>query len=503
MTGSIHDLSNEIILQIFRELTTPGWPIRTLVKRLFEHLQSPAGEHVIHCVEQIDITAGSRSFCAEDLCLEFMAMLPQFSKLRTIRYEGVRYVPSALLAAISDLYPRVDIDLELCGSVSDCRRVLKDCPNIRAFDFTGFPADYIPGTREVAFVEKQPSLTKLGVALQSLRSFYPPQSDAGFKPMCLEELHLDNDDTPDRPSPNNGLSLCCFADLDTLRVLRLQGHNLIASVLDELSGSTHKLESVSIDGGKRRPPRPPYYDLVLRFFASARLREITSRTLDLVSLGLIAFRTNPPQSVAESGVVRLGVIQDELWRLVTLCPNIQRLGIDLPRVELAVELHTLLKPLLQLYHLRHLHLFSYPIVRPNRLDQPFSERNFLRAILITPHGRTMTHSSLSPSRALKLVSSSELVELFHYLRDRKKGVALETLMYRQGCEDDDVEECMLWYMSGRRVLVSYRYHLYWRHVQVPTEPVEVRELYDETQLLWTQKRKLERETFFDEWTFPS
>lgn len=44
MTGSIHDLSNEIILQIFRELTTPGWPIRTLVKRLFEHLQSPAGE---------------------------------------------------------------------------------------------------------------------------------------------------------------------------------------------------------------------------------------------------------------------------------------------------------------------------------------------------------------------------------------------------------------------------------------------------------------------------
>lgn len=207
------------------------------------------------------------------------------------RYEGVRYVPSALLAAISDLYPRVDIDLELCGSVSDCRRVLKDCPNIRAFDFTGFPADYIPGTREVAFVEKQPSLTKLGVALQSLRSFYPPQSDAGFKPMCLEELHLDNDDTPDRPSPNNGLSLCCFADLDTLRVLRLQGHNLIASVLDELSGSTHKLESVSIDGGKRRPPRPPYYDLVLRFFASARLREITSRTLDLVSLGLIAFRT--------------------------------------------------------------------------------------------------------------------------------------------------------------------------------------------------------------------
>ncbi len=77
MTGSIHDLSNEIILQIFQELATPGWPIETLVtstlvcrrfhdlvpsalfrkltiplgtglprwtKRLFEYLQSPAGE---------------------------------------------------------------------------------------------------------------------------------------------------------------------------------------------------------------------------------------------------------------------------------------------------------------------------------------------------------------------------------------------------------------------------------------------------------------------------
>lgn len=77
MTGSIHNLSNEIILQIFRELATPGWPIETLVtstlvcrrfhdlaqsalfrkltiplgtglprwtSRLFEYLQSPAGE---------------------------------------------------------------------------------------------------------------------------------------------------------------------------------------------------------------------------------------------------------------------------------------------------------------------------------------------------------------------------------------------------------------------------------------------------------------------------
>lgn len=101
---------------------------------------------------------------------------------------------------------------------------------------------------------------------------------------------------------------------------------------------------------------------------------------------------------------------------------------------------------------------------PYQLDQPLSEPNFPRAIVITTQGRTQTYSSKSPSSALKLVSSSELVELFHYLRDRKKGVALETLMYRQGCDDDVVEECMLWYMSGRRVLVSYRYHLNWRHV---------------------------------------
>ncbi|CAO1597459.1 hypothetical protein XANCAGTX0491_001266 [Xanthoria calcicola] len=409
MTGSIDDLSNEIILQIFQELATPGWPIETLVnstlvyrrfhdlalpplsrkltislgtgllrwtKRLFEYLQSPSGEHIVHCVEQIDITAGSRSFCADDLFLEFMAMLPQFLKLRTIRimpysiishltplsgrYEGVRYVPSALLAAISDLYPRVDIDLELCGLVHDCRRILKDCPNIRAFDFTGIPGDYIPGTREVASVEKQLSFTKLSVRLQSLRSFFPPQSDAGFQAMCLEELYLDNHDHPDRPSPNKGLSLCHFVDLDTLRVLRLQGHNLIVSVLDELSNSSHKLESVSIDGGKRPPSRSPYYDLILRFFTSARLREITIQNLGprvpwldcisnsgsgLLQLAIHAtdryWRQVTPQSVAESGfgtTLKLDVTQKELWRLVTICPSIQRLGIDLPRVELAVEL---------------------------------------------------------------------------------------------------------------------------------------------------------------------
>lgn len=168
-----------------------------------------------------------------------------------------------------------------------------------------------------------------------------------------------------------------------------------------------------------------------------------------------------------------------------------------------IQRHTLLKPLLQLHHLRHLHLFSHPILTPYQLDQPLNERTFPRAIVITTQGRTKTYSSKSPSSALKLVSTLELVELLHYLRDQKKGVALGTLMYRQGCGDDDVEECMLWYMSGRRVLVSYRYHLNWRHVQVPTEPVEVRELYEGTKLLWTQKKKLERETVFDEWTFPS
>ena len=274
-------------------------------------------------------------------------------------YEGVRYVPSALLAAISDLYPRVDIDLELCGLVHDCRRVLKDCPNIRAFDFTGIPGDYIPGTREVASVEKQPSFTKFSVGLQSLRSFFPSQSDAGFQPMRLEELHLDNHETPNQPSPNKSLSLCHFADLDTLRALRLKGHKLSVSVLDELSNSTHMLESVSIDGGKRPPPRSPYYDLILRFFTSARLREITIQSLgpwvpwlDCISnsgSGLLQlaihetdryWRQVISKIVAENRLgtnLKLGVTQEELWRLVTICPNIQRLGIDIPRVELAVE----------------------------------------------------------------------------------------------------------------------------------------------------------------------
>ena len=106
---------------------------------------------------------------------------------------------------------------------------------------------------------------------------------------------------------------------------------------------------------------------------------------------------------------------------------------------------------------------------------------------------------IASSGESKVVSGQELVELFYYLRDRNPGNLLETLLYRQSSEMSGTEECMLWYMGDRRVLLSYRYRR-----DIPfTETLEVREHYEGTKLVRMEKRELEQDTLFDEETFPS
>ncbi|KAL8807095.1 MAG: hypothetical protein Q9182_000928 [Xanthomendoza sp. 2 TL-2023] len=92
---------------------------------------------------------------------------------------------------------------------------------------------------------------------------------------------------------------------------------------------------------------------------------------------------------------------------------------------------------------------------------------------------------------LEKVDGEDLVKVFYDLRDRKKGKQLETLLYRQ-ISDGEEEECMLWHLGGRRVLLSFRYQ----------RGAEWREMYEGTKLVRMEKRPFEQGRLFDEETFP-
>lgn len=96
------------------------------------------------------------------------------------------------------------------------------------------------------------------------------------------------------------------------------------------------------------------------------------------------------------------------------------------------------------------------------------------------------------SEELELVSGPDLVELFLHLHDRKKGNSLETLLYRHRTERG-TEDVMVWWMGGRRILLSYRYN---------GERFEVREMYEGRKLRSMRKRAVERGTVLSDEFFP-
>ena len=279
----------------------------------------------------------------------------------------MRVIPKALFVAMEGLYPRVCVDIKLCGQRSDCQKILTD--------YSGFHAVNLACLREegqselkdrvnvdITCLLRQSSLTKLRVVFNYGWQFRLPQVEANYKRLSLRELDFESDEVPEQQIPAYRLLLRFFVDLDALKVLRLRKYWLIALVLNDPCISNHKLERVSIRGEKPRPSSRSLtvqqHASIANFFSATALREINLYDimydilwLDLVSTsgsGLLQLSVHTTYDDWWSLVThsqyrgnnnspfrikrRLGVTHDELHKLVTLCPNIERLGIDIQGV---------------------------------------------------------------------------------------------------------------------------------------------------------------------------
>ncbi|KAL9014072.1 MAG: hypothetical protein Q9173_001281 [Seirophora scorigena] len=147
-----------------------------------------------------------------------------------------------------------------------------------------------------------------------------------------------------------------------------------------------------------------------------------------------------------------------------MCPNIERLGLDVSGLTVAEARHGPLDSLLRFRRLRHLHLFFHP-----------------------PAGTRGRPSELS------LLLDLDLVQLFLHLYDHNTVVKLETHLYRHTRSE---EECMVWHTGQRRLPLSYRYDVPRR----PEPAMEVREVYEGTRLVRAWKQLMEKGTSFDEKT---
>ncbi|KAI4093851.1 MAG: hypothetical protein LQ344_002589 [Seirophora lacunosa] len=341
---------------------------------------------------------------------------------------------------------------------------------------------------DLGLIVSQTSLTRLSVTDDHRWCFIAPESPPAL-PLALQELCLEGQESAIDP-PNYQI-LLNYLDLQALKVLGIKGTWLVAAVLEDLRGEVPNLEVIRLDGGQY-PLRylsndmiKNEYDSISRFFDRTRLCNISIHNitqdvlnLDFVSASGPALRRLaihvtddywnflPDRSIPSSGVRALSATQDHLGELNSMCPNIERLGLDVSGLTVAEARHGPLDSLLRFRRLRHLHLFFHP-----------------------PEG-----TRESPCK-LTLLSGLDLVQLFLHLHDHNPVVKLETLLYRHTRSE---EECMVWHTGQRRLLLSYRYDVLKR----PDPAMEVREIYEGTRLVRTWKQLMEKGMIFDEKTFP-
>ncbi|KAL8960630.1 MAG: hypothetical protein Q9193_002698 [Seirophora villosa] len=325
-------------------------------------------------------------------------------------------------------------------------------------------------------------------------------------PLALQELCLEGQESA--MDPPNFRILLSYLNLQALKVLEIKGCWLVAAALEDLRGKVPNLEVIRLDAGLYPQRHLSFertkdeYDSIRGFFDKTRLCEISIHniTQDVLCFNFVSasgpalrqlaihvtddyWSLLPARSIPSSGVRARSATQDYLEELNSMCPNIERLGLDVSGLtiaeavsldllgsnrptDLSGQRHGPLDSLLRFRRLRHLHLFFHPPA-------------FTRG---------------EPSE-LTLLSGLDLVQLFLHLHDHNTVVKLETLLYRHTRSE---EECMVWHTGQRRLLLSYRYDVLKR----PEPAMEVREIYEGTRLVRTWKQPMEKGMAFDEKTFP-
>ncbi|KAI4232428.1 MAG: hypothetical protein LQ349_005026 [Xanthoria aureola] len=490
-------------------------------------MQSPEGENMRSAVEHIHVRALHQSFSAEDLYTNFMALLPQLPKLKTVtivphaaplsgHYKTLQDIPGSLLTCIDQLYPRVSAGIQLCGLPSECQKILSDYSCFRDLDLT-VDAKWNrerPDDRanfDISCLLRQASLSSLSLRSGAGWQFSSPQHVDSLQKLNLHTLNLYSEEFPNKQNPNHQLLLSSFINFNTLRSLRLQKYWVMRAVLKDLAGTTHNLDKIVIARSRRRDMfcssfmTDSEYDSMIHFFSTTALENITLRniTQEIAWLTFVGASGSKLRQLSihvdhnlwlyhgsshvrflyDNGVVkhnsRLGVTSDELVKLNMLCPNIVRLGFDLHGVSLTAARRGTLDPLLDFHQLRHLRLVFHP-----------DAEEISHSIQPAPRLRRIAKPHIISLNELALVSGPDLVALFLHLRERKKGYPLETLLYRQG-PGKGRKEVTCWWMGAQRIQLSYR-------SSSIGEAFELREMYEGTKLRSVGTRAVEQIAYNDE-----
>lgn len=215
-------------------------------------------------------------------------------------------------------------------------------------------------------LSKQSSLIKLHVICEDGWRFKSPR--AGSKRLRLRELSLSSLEI-DRSWTLYRGTLLESMDLNVLQALRVDTYWLIAAIFDQLSGVTPNLESLSIDAKHRMHKIHTWpltmvekeYTSISRFLSTNKLCEVTIRNFTHEIPWLNLLRTSgstliqltihidydywsrivSQRDVDLGGIGpfqfkrRLGVRTEELRRLGTVCPRIERLGFDIQGLSVA------------------------------------------------------------------------------------------------------------------------------------------------------------------------
>ncbi|KAL8684673.1 MAG: hypothetical protein Q9224_006195, partial [Gallowayella concinna] len=311
-------------------------------------------------VEHIDVTSiGFKSVSRREL---FKSLSPPLYGNHVLLDE----IPRELLAILDCLYPRVSVDIELGGSLHECYQILKDYSCFHALDLAATVSSngaqpHVRADFAISSIMRQASLTRLSVTCGPDWQFAFSNDAGDYKPLRLNEISLKSNEYAGLHVPSHRMLLRAFVDRNALKVIRIHRYWLIASVFDDIKSKLPNLQSVAIDGsnGKVVGPRSTSlmsadeYISVADFFRKTVLRAIAFHNItqrmpwvDLVAtsgckLTQLVIHTSyddwlcamsnwsnnfggliPPSSP-------FGVSQEELYQLNIMCPNIERLGVDI------------------------------------------------------------------------------------------------------------------------------------------------------------------------------
>lgn len=277
-----------------------------------------------------------------------------------------------MLQAVDKRTPRVSLEIDLWGSISECISVLKTVSCLRAChlnlqqsitplsDGHAIPEENF----SVECLQNQTTFDSISLSVPNEWPTVSPKGTLGFHPLQLKEIEIEFA-VKVRPAARG------FVDGKNLEILSIYGFDLITSFLEGFENKLPSLKTVrffpskhhGVTGQFEEFVHDSHYTQIMGFFSKTALQEIGLHNftqkmpwLDMLSVSAYSLRQltihtksscwesvrtvdpnvprQPPELINSPNKAHLQVhpkpvlTAAELYRLASLCPNLERLGFD-------------------------------------------------------------------------------------------------------------------------------------------------------------------------------